>query len=233
MTDLVLLFVGVAVTGTVTVRVMMDMAGYGTESADLWERVLDRVAPADTPPSISPDVTRRMILRSTAYAALIGCAAWLIGLPSIALGAAGFFASFVPAACRELRAAWQYRIDQTVSAEGDAVDDDADLSDEAEIDKDDLGDGAIPETSVIPTWITCPITRSLGSSKAHALLLRLRSGINRGGFCAATGKPQSDYPAFLQNWFDMGLLERTGSRCVLTYQGRVKVAQIIDDIEAM
>ena len=233
MNDPMLLFVGVAVTGTVTARVVLDMAGYGTESADLWERVLDRVAPADTAPSISPDTTRRMILRATAYAALVGCVAWLIGMPSIAFGVAAFFAAFVPPACRELRVAWQYRIDQTASTEGGAVDDEGDLSAEAEIDKDDLGDGAIPETSVIPSWITCSVTRSLGTAKVHALMTALRNGINRGAFCAATGKPQGEYPAFLQNWFDMGMLERSGGRCVLTYQGRVKVAQILDDIEAM
>lgn len=230
MTDPILLTVGVAVTGTVTARILLDMAGYGTESADLWERVLDRVAPADTAPSISPDTTRRIILRAAAYAALVGCTAWLIGMPPIPFGSAAFFVSFVPAACRELRVVWLERT-QEGSADGSA--DDSDYSAEELVDKDDLGDGAIPETSVIPSWITCPITRSLGTAKTHALMTALRNGINRGAFCAATGKAQSEYPVFLQNWFDMGMLERSGGRCVLTYQGRVKVSQILDDIEAM
>lgn len=236
MSDFLLQVIAVGVVGTVTARIALDYAGYGTESADLWERVLDRVAPADTAPSINPDTTRRLILRATAYAALVGCGAWLIGMPSIPLGFSAFFISFVPAACRELRGAWQYRRSQMESADDDnSVDDEADHSADggAEIDKDDLGEGAIPETSVIPSWITCPVTRSLGSAKIHALLSLLRSGINRSAFCAATGKPQSDYPIFLQNWFDMGLLERSGGKTSLTYAGRIKVGQIIDQIEAM
>ena len=188
------------------------------------------------PPSHRPDrsVSRIAVSLVVAGAALAGCAAWLIGLPTIAMGIATFFVSFVPSACRELRAAWQHRRDQSLSDGGGSVDDDeGDLSAEAEIDKGDLGDGAIPETSVIPSWITCSVTRSLGTAKAHALMTALRNGINRAAFCAATGKPQAEYPAFLQNWFDMGMLERLSGRCVLTYQGRVKVAQILDDIEAM
>jgi hypothetical protein len=209
-----------------------------TSADDAWERLLDRIMPADSTPAVDPDVACKMLLRGLAWAVVAGSVAVLIGASPTVMGAGAFLFSFAPAVMRAINAgvaAKRGTADLPNDAEL-AVDDDFD-TETAEKDgglaADDLGDHAIPEMTIMPDWMTCPITRSLGTAKAHALMSLAQNGISRGSFCAATGKPQSDYPQLLQNWSDLGLMERSGGRCVLTYYGQAKIAQIITHIEKM
>lgn len=227
----------VGVGGVVGVYYAQETLGI-TSADDAWERLLDRIMPADSTPAVDPDVACKMLLRGLAWAIVAGSVGVLIGSPPAVMGAAAFLFSFAPAVMRAINAgvAAKRGITDLPNEAGLAVDDDFDTETAekgAEIAVDDLGDHAIPEMTIMPDWMTCPITRSLGTAKAHALMSLAKNGISRGSFCAATGKPQSDYPQLLQNWFDLGLMEKSGGRCVLTYYGQAKIAQIITHIEKM
>ena len=92
----------------------------------------------------------------------------------------------------------------------------------------------IPETedATYPKWFNCPITKSLGTAKAHALFdVLLNDSINRSSFCSITGKTQSEYAEWLQSWFDLSLLERKGKKVALTYRGNSWLVGFKDEIE--
>ena len=114
-----------------------------------------------------------------------------------------------------------------------------DIADDSEEDsvEDSVEDSASPhivETNIFPDWFKCDVTRSLGTAKAHNLFDAMLTGsINRSLFCTITGKPQSEYGFFLHNWFDQNLVEKKGSKQILTYRGEVLVEAMIEKIKAM
>jgi hypothetical protein len=99
-----------------------------TSADDAWERLLDRIMPADSTPSVDPDVACKMLLRGLAWAVVAGSVGVLIGASPAVMGAGAFLFSFAPAVMRAINAgvATKRGITDLPNEAGLAVDDDFD-----------------------------------------------------------------------------------------------------------